>query len=705
MQHRYNIWVYACALIFGILCGGGQYTLDRQNANPEAMSQSSTFVSPAPLVRPVTSSPIANTLMQPSGEAGRSVDNKYHVALTDMPGRQGNNNLVTNTTDPITNTPDYSTSMAMNTNTVTPGNLISGPPSNLTVNLPPGALVPVQPKPGVTNEPGMTTLAVRVLGTENHPLEVTFYGRPIQASAEPDFTIIAVPDTQNYASLYPEILSLQTEWILNNRDSSNILYVAGLGDNVAEPLSVTEWLNVDAAWNLLDRTDMPYGLATGNHDGGLSHTENFNKYFGVLRFEGRPYYGGHFGSSNDSHFDLFTANQLNFIVIYIEYDNDMTKGNHPVLQWANSLLQRYSGRRAIVISHNMLQRKTSNVFTPQGQAIYKALRRNPNLFLLLGGHWDVAARRADTFEGNTVYTLRSDYQDVDNMQSGYLRIMRFSPANNMIYISTYSPTQHKFYDKPDAGQNIFNLPYTMEKPAFEVIGAVSGVTPGDTVSVPWLNLDVNKTYQWFVTAADDTQQVSSDVLTFRTEINSAPPVNDQAVITSEDTALPITLTETDENGDLPGYVVLSGPSHGSLSGTAPTLTYIPEADYYGSDLFTFQADNGEVSSTASVSITINPINDAPLCMDVNLQAQSNGTGQVDTACTDKESGALSYSIVDQPRYGTASVIDGRLEYVPQNGYSGSDSFTYKSNDGVADSNIAIVNVTVSSASAAPAAEN
>ena len=47
-----------------------------------------------------------------------------------------------------------------------------------------------------------------------------------------------------------------------------------------------------------------------------------------------------------------------------------------------------------------------------------------------------------------VYSLRSDYQFVDGQQSGYLRIMRFSPADNTIHVSTYSPTQDKLFPIP-----------------------------------------------------------------------------------------------------------------------------------------------------------------------------------------------------------------------------------------------------------------
>jgi hypothetical protein len=605
-----------------------------------------------------------------------------------------------------TNIPSNTAILAVNINTPTTTNLplVS---SNATTNLPPSPPVMVKATYNPSSIPTTASLSVNVYDPENRPLDVLFYGRPVQSVAGPDFTIVVIPDPQYYSLMYPAIFNAQTEWIANNRTSSNIVYVASLGDHVEHPLDPAQWMNADAALSILDASGIPYGLAAGNHEGAPSNTQNFNAYFGVTRFEGKPHYGGHFGGDNDNHFDLFSASGLNFIVIYIEYDDGMTTTRHPVLQWANGLLQTYHDRRAIVISHNLLQGESSNLFTPQGQTIYNALKDNPNLFLMMGGHLDVAARRTDTFNGNMVYTLRSDYQYVDNLQSGYLRILRFSPTDSMIYVSTYSPTQGKFYDKPDAAQSNFNLPYGMEGTAFELISTVSGVASGGMAAISWPNLGTNKQYQWFAVASDGTHQTASDTWEFTTTgVNVAPVAQEQTAITNEDSALPIILMATDANGDLPAYSVLTGPMHGSLTGIAPNLTYTPHLDYNGTDSFTFQASDGTVNSNAAtISITINPMNDVPLCADVTLQTHSNVVGQADPLCTDKEGAALNYFVLDQPAYGAASVIGGKLQYVPQGSYSGSDSFTYKANDGAADGNVAVVNVTVSAGNAAPVAED
>ncbi len=296
---------------------------------------------------------------------------------------------------------------------------------------------------------------------------------------------------------------------------------------------------------------------------------------------GNPYVAGHYGSDNDNHYVLFESSGLKFIVLFIEYDATMTATNYPVLQWANQQLSTYSEYRGIIVSHNMLQGGTSTSFSTQGQIIYDALKGNPNLFLMLGGHLDVAARRTDTFNGNTVYTLRSDYQTVDSQQSGYLRIMRFSPADDMIYINTYSPTQNKFYDKADAAQNNFNLPYAMDGSGFEIIGTASGVASGSTASISWPGLNPNEQYEWFAIVSDSTHQTPGNTWAFTTApLNQAPTCQNVTLTTDEDTQGSTNPDCTDAEGDPLTYEIVTPAAHGSAVAGGNILSYTPAADYY-----------------------------------------------------------------------------------------------------------------------------
>jgi hypothetical protein len=87
--------------------------------------------------------------------------------------------------------------------------------------------------------------------------------------------------------------------------------------------------------------------------------------------------------------------------------------------------------------------------------------------------------------------------------------------------------------------------------------------------------------------------------------NRAPVANAQSLSTSENTSKAITLVSTDADNDPLTWTIVSQPTSGNLTGTAPNLTYNPNAGYNGSDSFTFRTNDGNANSnTATVSITV-----------------------------------------------------------------------------------------------------
>lgn len=102
----------------------------------------------------------------------------------------------------------------------------------------------------------------------------------------------------------------------------------------------------------------------------------------------------------------------------------------------------------------------------------------------------------------------------------------------------------------------------------------------------------------------NANQVAKVSLT-ATTVNNPPVAQGQSRTTAEDTALAVTLTATDVDGDSLTYAVLTGPAHGSLRGSGPNLYYAPAANYIGPDSFTFRAYDGTAySNTATVSIYV-----------------------------------------------------------------------------------------------------
>jgi hypothetical protein len=193
-------------------------------------------------------------------------------------------------------------------------------------------------------------------------------------------------------------------------------------------------------------------------------------------------------------------------------------------------------------------------------------------------------------------------------------------------------------------------------------------------------------------------------ITVTAALNHAPVANAQSATANEDTPKAITLTATDQDGDTLTYSVVTGPDHGTLAGSAPSLTYTPAANYSGPDSFAFKANDGKAdSNVATVTITVTPVNDAPVANAQTVTtAEDTATGVALTG-SDVDGNPLTYSVVTGPAHGTLSGAAPSLTYTPTPNYNGPDSFTFKVNDGTVDSAPATVSITVTAVNDAPVA--
>lgn len=383
------------------------------------------------------------------------------------------------------------------------------------INLPPDAPTLVAPADGGDVRGPNVQLTAHVSDPEAEALEVKFFGRMLDAPPPPPFTIISLPDTQYYSESYPSTFATQVQWVLDNRAALNIAYVAHLGDIVNVASQTGQWYNANQALSLFDAVpSLPIGLSVGNHDedpnGNPAGTGNYNYYFPYTRYATRPWYGGHYGADYDNHYVLFSAGGMDFIAIHFEYD---PAANPSVLSWAGNVLQTYSNRRAIVVSHYILDLGTPGTFGAQGAAIYNALKVRPNLFLMLCGHNHGEARRVDVYNGHTVHSVLADYQSRSNGGDGWLRIMEFVPASDEIRVKTYSP---KLGQYETDGDSQFTLSYPMAGVPFTELATVSGVASGTDTSHTWSGLPANHLREWYVTVSDGHKTTTGPTWSFHT---------------------------------------------------------------------------------------------------------------------------------------------------------------------------------------------
>ncbi|MBB1424745.1 tandem-95 repeat protein, partial [Pseudoalteromonas sp. SG43-7] len=153
--------------------------------------------------------------------------------------------------------------------------------------------------------------------------------------------------------------------------------------------------------------------------------------------------------------------------------------------------------------------------------------------------------------------------------------------------------------------------------------------------------------------------------------------------------------------------VVSAPSNGQTQVTATgAIIYTANADYYGDDSFTYTVkdSNGAISNLATVTMTVNPVNDAPVAQTQTLSLDEDASLLITLLATDIENDSLTYRIDTDVAHGTLvqQSSDSWL-YTPAADYNGSDSFTFVANDGALDSAPVSVNLTVNAVNDAPVA--
>ncbi|WP_346949032.1 Ig-like domain-containing protein [Dyella sp.] len=195
-------------------------------------------------------------------------------------------------------------------------------------------------------------------------------------------------------------------------------------------------------------------------------------------------------------------------------------------------------------------------------------------------------------------------------------------------------------------------------------------------------------------------------------VNHAPIAINAQVHTPEEQAYSgqVLSYGTDVDGDPLTAVLVSGPQHGSLQFNADgSFTYTPDALYRGTDSFSYQLSDGQLTSAvATLTFTMDPVNHAPTVADLNAVVAEEGLLAIDprSGASDVDGDALSTAIVSGPQHGTLTrLADGSYQYVPDALYRGDDSFSYKVNDGTVDSNVATVKITVTPINHAPTAAN
>lgn len=287
---------------------------------------------------------------------------------------------------------------------------------------------------------------------------------PANAADADPFTIVLIPDTQNYTySNRTSYLNGQMDWIVSSSSTLNTKYVAHLGDLVSEYPNATQWQIISNAMKRLDDAGVPNSVVPGNHDFDTATRAvgPYDTYFPVSRYDQAAWnsptvqYGGYLGQNqfgaddadreNMDSYTLLSAGGRDFLILNLEFE-----APGYALSWADRVIAANPDRIVIMVTHSFLALDGSRRTSPQstGGTAPAAMwtdfvYTHCQIRMVLSGHehngdLGESRRTDDNACGQPVHQLLSDFQDRANGGNGWLRYLTFDPVAGTVTAKTYS---------------------------------------------------------------------------------------------------------------------------------------------------------------------------------------------------------------------------------------------------------------------------
>jgi VCBS repeat-containing protein len=253
------------------------------------------------------------------------------------------------------------------------------------------------------------------------------------------------------------------------------------------------------------------------------------------------------------------------------------------------------------------------------------------------------------------------------------------------------------------------MPLTAVLQATTTNGTLIFNSDGSFSYTPAANFNGSDSFTYVANDGHSNSAVATVMITVN-GVNDAPVAVDDNAVTAEDTAVDITVlsNDSDVDGDALTVGSVTTAANGIVSHDGAVVTYMPAADYCGSDSFGYTVVDGNGGSdTAVVTITTNCVNDAPVALDDAYSVVNNATLAVAAPGVlgndgDVDSAGLTAVLNTPPTNGTLTFNnDGSFSYTPDAGFIGVDTFTYIANDGALNSSPATVTITVNPSNTAP----
>ena len=171
---------------------------------------------------------------------------------------------------------------------------------------------------------------------------------------------------------------------------------------------------------------------------------------------------------------------------------------------------------------------------------------------------------------------------------------------------------------------------------------------------PDANFNGTDTFTYYANDGTSDSNIATVTMTVSAE-DDDPNTQNAAATTDEDVAVVLQLTAEEYDGDSYSFGIISQPTNGSVSLDGVNATYTPNQDYNGTDSFTFEAtdDTGRMMNVGTATITINPVNDAPILdnLQVNISRNEDEVTEIIINATDVEGDQLSFILTNEDNDG------------------------------------------------------
>lgn len=318
---------------------------------------------------------------------------------------------------------------------------------------------------------GLTALAPTwASGADPYADAVLHDGPPPPVGADA-FTVVVLPDTQNYSEKHPATFAAQTRWALAQKADRRIAALVHLGD-ITNKNTPAEWANAQAALAPLNG-QLPYFFCTGNHDYGklggcVDRSTGLNLALPIANYRKLSTFGGVYDREPermDNSFGFFRAGGREFLVLALEFGP-----RADVIRWANDVVGRHRSHEVILITHAFVYTDNrrydwaklgkqqswnphsyplakSGDDVHDGQQLWDMLvSKNSNVIMTLNGHVlnsGLGRLTTPNAVGRPVPQMLVNFQMKPQGGDGWLRLLEFQPDRKTVSVIDYSPTRNQ----------------------------------------------------------------------------------------------------------------------------------------------------------------------------------------------------------------------------------------------------------------------